>query len=537
MSDQQPWAQNPQGYPPPAQPAPQAGTPQSQPQYPGQPQQQYPGQPQQPGYPGQPQQQYPPQAQPQYPGQPQYPQPAQAPRPNPFAGVPVRDYVTDSAAALLLLVSLALPWNVEDRATDNIAAILITVLSVLSLSVHYLARLGLFPATWSPRTVWLVRALLNVPYVVLVLVYLVLDAVSIITDSTSITAGVGGAAALGLAGAVLAGTPRTAELGDPQSQRGFDEGWLRGLAVAVGVAVLFQLLSIVAFLTNDLSWVSAWTIVAFIFSVLVLAAVTAWAPLSVVQRKASWVPVVVALSSVAVVAFLFLLSSSNGGWANDVTSIGNGTAALILVPAMAALAVSPVIARILTPQDERQKWFDSAAHAWEYVILLAGSVILVSLLRLFQSASRDYYGAGLVFTLIFAVIIVVAAVLARTALTGNPLNGRVIALAATGAIVVVGLIDVIVRASSDTMVVDYGALLVAFGLPAVAIWALTGSKAVRAYYAQNAPQPYAAGGAQGYAPQGYAQQTYPQQGYAPQSRPQPAAGAGYAQPAPVAPSA
>lgn len=67
--------------------------------------------------PQQPQQQW--QQQPQAPQQ-QVPQDGwqqwvqpQAPRPNAFANTPIGDWVRDGVGALLLLVSLAMPWSLD----------------------------------------------------------------------------------------------------------------------------------------------------------------------------------------------------------------------------------------------------------------------------------------------------------------------------------------------------------------------------------------------------------------------------------------
>src|SRR5664280_2893879 len=62
-----------------------------------------------------------------------YPPPAAA-TPNPFAGIPVSDYVRDLVAAGLLLVSLALPWDFQHDATARIDVVLITCLLYTSPS-------------------------------------------------------------------------------------------------------------------------------------------------------------------------------------------------------------------------------------------------------------------------------------------------------------------------------------------------------------------------------------------------------------------
>ena len=180
-------------------------------------QQQYPAQHQYPtGYGQQPH------GQPQY-AQQQYAQQPHAPRPNPFAGTPVSDWVRDGAAAILLLVSLALPWSYTFTwsfdsdsplvsAAGRVEVLLITLLSVLSISVGYLAKFGVFGPQAKATTVALVRTLLALPYLLLVLLYIVFDAVRF----GDFGGGLGAAAVVGLAGALLAAVPRRSEVMSPE---------------------------------------------------------------------------------------------------------------------------------------------------------------------------------------------------------------------------------------------------------------------------------------------------------------------------------
>lgn len=191
-----------------------------------------------------------PQAQPGYP-QPQT-QPAHVapagPRPNPFTGYPVSDWVRDGSAALLLLVSLALPWSYSFtwdfesdsplvNAAGRVEVLLITLLSVLSISVGYLAKFGVFGQQVRATTVALVRGLLGLPYLLLVLLYVVFDAVKL----GDFGGGLGPAAVVGFSGALLAATPRRSEILSAE----FSPSAARhGFAFVVGYFVLGAVLTL-----------------------------------------------------------------------------------------------------------------------------------------------------------------------------------------------------------------------------------------------------------------------------------------------------
>ena len=168
---------------------------------------------------------------------------------SPFAGIPVSDYVRDGVAALLLLVSLALPWDAASRASDKIEVVLLTILSLLTLALPYLARTGVLPASWTVHTTRKVRLLANAPYVLLVGVYLVVDVVGG-GDLSDGWGGVGSAAALGLAGALLAAQPRESELGPQDQDRAVTNRWLQALLVGAAVLAVAVLLTVVLTVTG-----------------------------------------------------------------------------------------------------------------------------------------------------------------------------------------------------------------------------------------------------------------------------------------------
>ncbi|WP_036965883.1 hypothetical protein, partial [Promicromonospora kroppenstedtii] len=111
----------------------------------------------------------------------------------PFANIAAADYVRDAVAALALLVSLALPWNLLDRSADRVEVVLAVALSLASLTLPYLARFGVLPVTWTVHTTRRARLVAGLPLAVIGLVHLVLD----LRSGTGVGTGLG----LALAGA------------------------------------------------------------------------------------------------------------------------------------------------------------------------------------------------------------------------------------------------------------------------------------------------------------------------------------------------
>ena len=481
-------AQPQQGYPA----APQDGYPaQSQQGYPAQPQQGYPspqqGQPAPQGYPAQ-QGSYPAPPQQTYAAQPQQGYPAQSgapsgPRPSPFAGIPISDYVTDLVAGLLLLISLSLPWNMASTATDRVEVVLITILSLLSLSVHYLGRFGAFPSSWDQIAIGRLRAAINAPYFLLVAVYVVLDLLASFISDVSWAPGLGGAAALGMAGAILAAVPRNAERGTPEQEKATGKIAIFVVWGFIAIMAVSQLLAIVAGLKIGLEYeIGLLGLFSAAWAILLMGAVAIAAAVGVARKSEPWRLVVATIGVVAVIAFIFLLSEEGYLGYNALTHGGSGLA-LLFVPVVATLVLRPVIAREMTSRAPHENWLAAARHSFEYVAgIVAASLVLTVLAFIRNSVERD--GTIIVLT-ILSLFMGAAAVFAWLSLRRDVLGGRVIAIAASAGIVFVGFISIIIRASSDYLSVSFYDLLLTFGLPALALYALIGAPSVRAFYASN----------------------------------------------------
>ena len=140
-----------------------------------------------------------------------------------FVDIRIGDYTRDGTAAALLFVSLFLPWS----ATVGIARVgssalvlllvLPTLLSLASLLLPYVARLGMLGPNWNVGQIRVLRLVANGPLIATVVglvVYDVIRGMFRFSESSSIFTGngVGAGAWFGLAGALLAAQPRAAEI-------------------------------------------------------------------------------------------------------------------------------------------------------------------------------------------------------------------------------------------------------------------------------------------------------------------------------------
>jgi hypothetical protein len=156
---------------------------------------------------------------------------------------PVRrsNTVRDLSAGVLLVVALFLPWNlyfgvgIPDSRTALFALLAaVTLLSLLSVVVT-------FVGPWKSSGAGRLRLLLNVPYQLLVIAFIVFDVFQTIRSGggVHVPGGVGPGAWLGLAGSLLAAQPvlTGADAGPAADRDGFRK-WRRSAQIA-GYASMF----------------------------------------------------------------------------------------------------------------------------------------------------------------------------------------------------------------------------------------------------------------------------------------------------------
>jgi len=428
---------------------------------------------------------------------------------NPFKGVATGDFVRDGVAVLVLLLSLSLAWDWqgswadEARSRSLVEVLLITLLSVISVAVPYVARAGVFPATWTvAHTRWL-RIGLNAPYAVLVVIYLVLGLVSTDDQPFGANVTIGTGMALGLAGALLAAQPRSHEL-DEQSGGAVASLWRLVLTVIGGAIALGYLASLVWLFVDMTKNSDSLPVVDTIGLVLQLlgAAALALAPVAMVVLKGSrpWRRALVTVATSLTVVFFF--GSGDGATLPSVESLRAGLFGFVggvspwstwvgigtlLVPAAAAVASSSAVTRTLAPLDDARSWIGSAAaELW----LVAGIAFLavVSSITLLAGELSDYVGStvGNVTTIILGLAVAGAAVWAALQLQRETVQARFAGTLAVGIALVLGIVILAVAPGADSSrMVSAGHLLLAFGLPAGALIALYGPRPVREAFASQ----------------------------------------------------
>ncbi|MGP7961295.1 DUF7937 domain-containing protein [Sanguibacter sp. A247] len=428
-----------------------------------------------------------------------------------FSNMTGADYARDLLGVLAVIVSLQLPWSVAGGASAVPWALASILLLVVALVLPYITRLGAIPSSWTVHTTRRARVLLALPAVAAALAQVVLDALSV--DGQS---GVGAGVGMALTAAALAAVPRSSELGPRELDGAVTASWrnvttLAGvLAVLAPVAwlalIVVQRLSVSGKM-RDLDQLDGPILVMALATVLVVAALVVPAIGAGLKRSALWrrASVVVAATWAAA---LFAASDSSGAAIESVrtlvtaergdthvimaaASLGYG---LWLLGAVAVLATSPAVVRGARSEgDAAIGWFVTARGLLGllglFSALFAVATVLVAL---------DENSLGLGALLPGAVIALVLGGLAlkvRSMLVGRPADARRPALAATIALLGLGIVLVVVSRLDEAGSIipswhaSLLALVVGVGLPVAVLVSLTVPAAVREHLAANPATP------------------------------------------------
>lgn len=397
----------------------------------------------------------------------------------PFANVAVADYVRDAIAALALLVSLALPWNLADRAADRVEVVLAVALSLASLTLPYFARFGVLPATWTVHSTRRARLLAGLPLAVIGLFHLIFDVRS--------GAGVGTGLGLALAGAALAATPRDSELGPIEEDGAVVRGWRLGLA-GVGVLITAGAVTSLALAEFAADATLGDRLLAPVWCALVVG--LAWLLVGgTVRHDRPSRLVLVAAGIVLALLFIFTSGDSLTGLESMRPGVTDPSRfGLVLLPLAAAIAGAPAVRRDpaadadMSTEHVAGVWVRVAVRAFDVIVLLAACSALAALVQLIDPG---FIGSGagvtLVVRLVLGVVVAGIAWFARRSLQRDPGTGHVPAVGAACIAGVLGLV-VVIATSGASLGVNLGDLLMALGLPVVAASALMVPKAVREHF-------------------------------------------------------
>ncbi len=413
---------------------------------------------------------------------------AVAQAPNPFAGIPSSDLFRDALALLLLLIALAMPWSFNvasgvTHSTGHIEVILVTLLSVVSLSLTYLARAQVFGAGVTAAQVGLIRAAANAPYAIVVAIYLILD-VSKVGDNWYSAGGLGYGAAIGLAGAALAGMPRKIET--DATSVGAVQATVMRLAV-VSLAVLWVVMSFINFINVFADWApvidDASSTVSLMISVLIVLVPLALIAAGLIRRSA-------VTRTVTVTGGVVVLGAVIIDWFSDwdisvggVESVHRPVFGLIAFITLGALASSHLFRDAMHPMADVQRYVRSAG-----ILLLAqaGVVVATAIITVLAITSDAVSSTGKAVGYLFALVIIgaMAAVAFALMRTGAAAT-RLLALALTAGTMIVGIVAVVlVNSMSSVGIVD---LVYAFGLPTATLVLLVAPTSMRAYYGSLLP--------------------------------------------------
>lgn len=378
----------------------------------------------------------------------------------PFAGVPAREVVRDVVAVMALLVALPMPWDLAHRGTDRLEVVLVTVLAVLAIAAPYALRGGLLPSSWERVTTPSARVLGCAPYAVVAVLYLVLDLVRSADDAGRVGAGV----ALGLAGAVLGAAPR----------------WPHGLAAASGVVAVLALVTPVLSAVHGDPWA---TVVGAVLNLALVLGVLWLTALALLRGDVVGGIVLVGVGAAVALELALLGGGAEQPWFESVHGARFG---LLLLPVVAAFAVPRVVDALRAVAGEPSgahaaQWVAVAVRTFDLVLLVAGFVALVAIVR----TAAGGVAVNLVLRMIFGVLMALVAVMARRALVRDPRGGHVTAVGAACVLVVLGLVIVIARAGVGTRS-NLEELLVTFALPAMVLLALLAPPSVRELVAADA---------------------------------------------------
>lgn len=415
-----------------------------------------------------------------------------------FAGIPVSDYVRDGIAALALIISLFMVWMIdgdsvfgygsyeESRAGTRVDVILITLVSLLSLSISYIWRAGVFGPSVGYRKIQDLKLLANIPYFLLVLVYVALHLITSRTFEQSSFGTLGPAMAFGLAGAVLAAQPRRGEIAPGNVDESRNQRWIYvsfGVAALAAAVALVQIIRYWVAMGDAGSGTTGWGILATMMA-LASAAVLVFIALQVHKRSDRWRSAGLVLAFGAAFLSLVALFEDQTLLNLSLNSISPGFS-LMFWMAFGAAVSAPSIARLtegsaVAPTDPRsrlQPWLLLAA-GFSAVLTIGAAVGLIT------EVTSDYSDGYVpeVLALFFGLLLTAGAVVTLRLMAKEPRSAYIIPTGYAGLLFVLGLVLMIVWAVQHEGHLGAVIMLLAFVVPAAILSVLWLPRASREHF-------------------------------------------------------
>lgn len=426
-----------------------------------------------------------PPAPPAYPATATYPAPPTAPPAarsagNPLAGVTVRDVVLDVLALVLLLTSLALPWDVSSSSGiagssgwndvhDRWWAVLSLVIAVFGIAVPYLGATRAVPGL-TRQLCLLVKLLTVAPAAVSIFCLVLFECIHVTNDDKG---GIGAGGVMLLLGALLVLVPRT-----------FDDlpGLHRGARAAGSVLYALAAVAVVGsvaanvirvFTTDDLSgFAQGWTRAVVALAMVVFALPVLVVSIASVRSGSVWTPVAAALLA----AYLFTSFSNETRSSSDLPTFfsiggeklslsgidsyligaigvgGIGASALLLAAATALLAGRWHAAEQTV--EQRAAWWVRVASTAGFFAAGVGALLLVHNTAVYV-ISKANHGHSHVNGTWIACMVLLAVTTVLAGLTGlfaqRFAQQKVLPVAVAGAWFFLGFVLAIVTSTADRL--------------------------------------------------------------------------------------
>jgi hypothetical protein len=376
----------------------------------------------------------------------------------------------------------------------RIDVILITLLSLASLGIPYLWRAGVFGTGWNYAKTQDARILANAPYFVMVIVYLITAMVASAASDQLDTLVLGPAVAFGLAGAVLAAQPRSAELAPGDVRR--DKRWV---AIALGFAGIIALFTIVQILELLLqaSLRYASPLIVIIMGA-ASAAILAIVALKVAQADSSWRLVGIGLGVTAAVFGMLSLSPQITLIQVDFDG-GSPAFSFTFWIAFGAVIAAPSLDRLTKPAASgAAPWLKAVRTVLTVAIGLNALMGVVSIIALIEAIVGEsgyfafYSPIPWVVALFFGVIGVVGGIIVRAMLSKDVREGLMLTTGYAALMAGLGLVLVILWSVQHLEGISPLTMLIAFAVPLGLVVLLWGPQSVRQHFASL---PSAAGAA------------------------------------------